>query len=68
MEKQLEAYIQGLQDFEIFVGMVAQMRKAQDAANRAMAESNDYSEALIYINKAEEWEKRVDNFLEKQGL
>lgn len=43
-----------------FANLVARMREAQMTANRALAESDDYSEALIYINKAEEWEKDVD--------
>lgn len=43
-----------------FANLVAKMREAQMTANRALAESDDYSEALIYVNKAEEWEKEVD--------
>lgn len=48
-----------------FVSHVRKMREAQKIANRAMAESDDYSEALIYINKAEELEKEVDEYLKK---
>jgi predicted RNA-binding protein with EMAP domain len=51
-----------------FVELVKRMREAQDAANRALAESDDYSEALIYINKAEEIEKEVDYILNRRGL
>lgn len=43
-----------------FATLVQNMRIAQDTANRALAESDDYSEALIYIEKAEEWDKEVD--------
>ncbi len=51
-----------------FFELVCKMREAQRVADRAMAESDDYSEALVYVNNAEELEKEVDNFLEKQGL
>lgn len=50
-------------DYKEFVSLVRKMREAQDVANRAMAESDDYSEALIYIDKAEELEKEVDIWL-----
>lgn len=43
-----------------FANLVAAMRDAQDAANRALAQSDDYSEALIYVGKAEECEREVD--------
>lgn len=53
-----------LQEFDDFVSLVKKMREAQKTAERAMAESDDYSEALIYIiNKAEEIEKQVDEWL-----
>ena len=48
-----------------FISLVKRMREAQEIANRAMAESDDYSEALIYINKAEELEREVDKYLKK---
>lgn len=48
---------------QAFVTLVRMMRTAQGAAYRAMTESDDYSEALIYINKAEELEKEVDALL-----
>lgn len=41
------------------------MREAQEIANRAMIESDDYSEALIYVDKANELEKEVDEYLKK---
>lgn len=48
-----------------FVSLVEKMREAQEIANRAMAEADDYSEALIHVNKANEWEKEVDQYLKK---
>lgn len=48
-----------------FISLVKRMREAQEIAYRAMAESDDYSEALIYINKAEEAEREVDEYLKK---
>ena len=51
-----------------FFSLVKRMREAQDVANRALAESDDYSEALIYINKAEEIEREVDEYLKKMEV
>ena len=48
---------------QVLVTLVRMMRTAQGAAYRAMTESDDYSETLIYINKAEELEKEVDALL-----
>lgn len=52
-------------DYKEFVSLVKRMREAQDMANLAMTKSDDYSVALIYINKAEELEKEVDEYLKK---
>lgn len=51
-----------------FISLVRGMREAQEIANRAMAEADDYSEALIYVNKANELEKEVDEYLEKMEV
>lgn len=48
-----------------FMGLVARMRKKQREAERAMAESDDYSEIAIYIKNAEEIEALVDHYIEK---
>ena len=53
------------EDYKEFVSIVKRMRKAQETANRAMAEADDYSEALIYVNKANELEREVDEYLKK---
>lgn len=53
------------EDYNEFVSLVKRMREAQEIANRAMAEADDYSEALIYVNKANELEKEVDEYLKK---
>ena len=54
--------MKGDKELALIVGM---MRTAQGAAYRAVTESDDYSEALIYINMAEELEKEVDEYLKK---
>lgn len=51
-----------------FISLVRGMREAQEIANRAMAEADDYSEALIYVNKANELEKEVDEYLKKMEV
>lgn len=48
-----------------FMGLVARMRKKQREAERAMAESDDYSEIAIYIKNTEEIEALVDHYIEK---
>ena len=52
-------------DYKEFVSLVKRMREAQEIANRAMVESDDYSEALIYVDKANELESEVDEYLKK---
>ena len=52
-------------EFRKFASLVKRMREAQEIANRAMVESDDYSEALIYVDKANELEKEVDEYLKK---
>lgn len=51
-----------------FLSLVKRMRETQRVADRAMAESDDYSEALIYVNKAEKLEKEVDEYLNSKEL
>lgn len=58
IEKTIEEYFE-------FVSLVKRMRETQEIANRAMAESDDYSEALIFVNKANELEREVDEYLKK---
>lgn len=68
-EKQIHNAVHAeLREFEEFKDLVTKMRDAQDTANRALAELNDYSAALIYINKAEALEKEVDFFLNRIGI
>lgn len=65
-EKQIHNAVHAeLREFEEFKELVRRMRDAQEIANRAMAEADDYSEALIYVNKANELEKEVDEYLKK---
>ena len=59
-----ELTIIGDNEFD-FVSLVKRMREAQEIANRAMAEADDYSEALIHVNKANELEKEVDEWLKR---
>ena len=51
--------------YEEFIKLVAKMRFAQEEMERAMAESDDYSETAIYISKAESYEKLVDDWVMK---
>ena len=46
-----------------FAKRVYEMRKRQKAVERAMTESDDYSELTIYINSAEDWEAEVDAWI-----
>lgn len=46
-----------------FAKRVYEMRKRQRAVERAMTESDDYSELTIYINSAEDWEAEVDAWI-----
>jgi len=62
--KPAKSFAQRIIEYQEFISLVKRMREAQEIANRAMAEAYDYSEALIYINKAEEIEKEVDKWLE----
>ena len=48
-----------------FAKMVYEMRKRQKAVERAMTESDDYSELTIYINSAEDWEAEVDAWIKE---
>lgn len=49
-----------------FVELVKKMREAQKAAERALALSDDSSEALIYVKKAEDLERDVDIILSRE--
>ena len=62
-----ELTIIGDNEFD-FVSLVKRMREAQEIANRAMVESDDYSEALIYVDKANELESEVDEYLKKMKI
>lgn len=64
----LDAVYEGLDQHENFLGMVACMRRAQKEANDMIAQVECYEEAMEHVKKAEELEKEVDAFLEKQGL
>lgn len=46
-----------------FAKMVYEMRKRQRAVERAMSESDDYSELTILVNSAEDWEAEVDSWI-----
>ena len=48
-----------------FAKRVYEMRKRQKAVERAMTESDDYSELTIYINSAEDWEAEVDAWIKE---
>ena len=63
--KPAKSYAERIIEYKEFISLVKRMREAQEIANRAMAEADDYSEALIYVNKANELEKEVDEYLMK---
>ena len=68
-EKQIHNAVHAeLREFEEFKELVKRMREAQKIANRAMVESDDYSEALIYVDKANELEMEVDECLKKMEV
>ena len=46
-----------------FAKRVYEMRKRQKAVERAMVESDDYSELTILVNSAEDWEAEVDSWI-----
>ena len=63
--KPAKSFAQRIIEYQEFVSLVKRMREAQEIANRAMAEADDYSEALIHVNKANELEKEVDEWLKR---
>ena len=48
-----------------FAKTVYEMRKRQRAVERAMSESDDYSELTILVNSAEDWEAEVDSWIKE---
>lgn len=66
--KPAKSLAEQVMEYREFVSLVAKMREAQKEADRAMAESDDYSEALVYVNKAEELENEVDQYLNNKDL
>ena len=46
-----------------FSKIVYEMRKRQRAVERVMDECDDYSELIILINSAEDWEAEVDYWI-----
>lgn len=67
-DKEIDRIIKANIQMAGFISLVKRMRKAQEIANRAMIESDDYSEALIYVDKANELEKEVDEYLKKMEV
>ena len=68
IDKAFEIICERLDGYDTFMLMVKLMRKAQKGANDMIAQAECYQEAMDYVRKAEELEKAVDAFLEKQGL
>ena len=64
-DKEIDRIIKANIQMAGFISLVKRMREVQKIANRAMAEADDYSEALIHVNKANELEKEVDEWLKK---
>ncbi len=68
LDRVLASMTTELSTYKEVISAVRKMRKAQKEADRAMAESDDYSEALVYVNKAEELENEVDQYLNNKDL
>lgn len=68
LDRVLASMTTELSTYKKVISAVRKMRKAQKEADRAMAESDDYSEALVYVNKAEELENEVDQYLNNKDL
>lgn len=68
LDRVLASMTTELSTYKGVISAVRKMRKAQKEADRAMAESDDYSEALVYVNKAEELENEVDQYLNNKDL
>ena len=64
----LDEVYKGLDQYENFLGMVAEMRRAQKEANDLIAQVECYEEAMEHIKKAEELEQMVDKWLEGEAL
>lgn len=68
LDRVLASMTTELSTYKEVISAVRKMRQAQKEADRAMAESDDYSEALVYVNKAEELENEVDQYLNNKDL
>ena len=66
MCQQVKSLAERLTEAQEFRDLVREMREAQKAAERALALSDDYSEALIYVKKAEDLERDVDIILSRE--
>ena len=61
-----KTYAERLMKAQEFMDLVQCMRQAQKEANDAIAQAECYEEAMEYVKKAEEWESKVDKWLEEQ--
>lgn len=61
-----ETYAERLIDAQEFMDLVREMRQAQKEANDAIAQAECYQEAMEYVKVAEDWESKVDKWLEEQ--
>lgn len=65
LKKALDAHYEDIDHYEELVEMVTQMRRAQKEANDMIAQAECYEEAMEHIKSAEEWESKVDKWLEE---
>ena len=56
-------FVKACEMLQDFAKTVYGMRKRQRAVERAMSESDDYSELTILVNSAEDWEAEVDAWI-----
>ena len=61
-----KTYAERLMEAQEFMDLVREMRQAQKEANDAIAQAECYQEAMEYVKVAEEWESKVDKWLEEQ--
>lgn len=66
IDKAFDVVCKRLDDYDTFLLMVRNMRMVQKESNDAIAQAECYQEAMEYVKVAEEWESKVDKWLEEQ--
>ena len=66
MCQQVKTYAERLMEAQELMDLVRNMRVAQKEANDMIAQAECYQEAMEYVKVAEEWENKVDKWLEEK--